>query len=335
MLTVKSPAKLILSGEHAVVHGYPALAMAINRYLEVNISFITSPRFLFNLKTLNIELQTDLEKLHKLKNKLYYRYSQYREGNLDIQYVLSRPEELSFFTFINFIDHLIHPLQQGIQLIIDSTITMDSGMGSSAANIMGITYALARLLKLELTKNEYFQLGLTAENLQHGSSSGIDICTVLNGGLLYFEKGRMKPRPIPTITFQLVQTGARQSTTAECVLHTRPFFAEKNLGPDFAAVTQALDLALQNNQVTAIQACIRENHQLLNQVGVVPTKVNNFIHDIEKLGAAAKICGAGSVRGDNAGIVLVIGDYDIAPIAKRYHYSIMSSEIDTSGVRQI
>jgi mevalonate kinase len=51
-LKAKSPAKLILSGEHAVVHGAPAIAMAVNRYAEITIAKHFSPAIFFNFLNL-------------------------------------------------------------------------------------------------------------------------------------------------------------------------------------------------------------------------------------------------------------------------------------------
>ena len=35
---VKVPSKLIISGEHAVVYGKPALIIAVNKFLEASVS---------------------------------------------------------------------------------------------------------------------------------------------------------------------------------------------------------------------------------------------------------------------------------------------------------
>ncbi len=78
---------------------------------------------------------------------------------------------------------------------------------------------------------------------------------------------------------------------------------------------------------------IRANHRLLQKIGVVPTKVANFIADIESSGGAAKICGAGAITGDNAGVVLLLADPGITEIAQRYGYELQTLEVDPYGTR--
>ena len=91
------------------------------------------------------------------------------------------------------------------------------------------------------------------------------------------------------------------------------------------------------NRIFALQKLIRENHQLLVEIGVVPTKAQNFIVDIEQLNAAAKTSGAGSVAGDNAGVVLVISDEIevIKNICARYNYELIPIQIETRGLRVV
>ena len=49
---------------------------------------------------------------------------------------------------------------------------------------------------------------------------------------------------------------------------------------------------------------IRENQRLLEQIGVVPQPAKRFVAAVEGLGGAAKISGAGAVRGTKGGVVL-------------------------------
>ncbi len=50
-LTVQAPAKLILSGEHAVLYAQPALAMAVNRYTTTTTTWLDSPHINFKFPT--------------------------------------------------------------------------------------------------------------------------------------------------------------------------------------------------------------------------------------------------------------------------------------------
>ncbi|WP_264769528.1 mevalonate kinase [Coxiella burnetii] len=330
-LKTRTPAKLILSGEHAVVYGHPALSVAINRYTEATVRWSLPLHFSFHFMGIDFRREVTLQALRNLKRKLKKQYHKYSLGHLSIREVLQKPFELSLFTFINVLDRLKNKLPTGIDIVTDSNIPVGCGMGSSAASVVSLIYALTQFLGMDLHLEDYLSLGVESENLQHGYSSGLDVHTVYHGGCLRYEKGQFEKRPIPDFPMQLIQTGCPQSSTGECISEAAPFFKNSKIGEDFSAVTNALDQALQNHNNDSIKGCIRENHRLLRSIGVVPDKINNFVIDVEKLGGAAKICGAGSVVGDNGGIVLVIADDLITDLAKQYGYSIIPIQTDSQG----
>ena len=63
-------------------------------------------------------------------------------------------------------------------------------------------------------------------------------------------------------------------------------------------------------------------------------RVQKFISLVEDTGGAAKICGAGATRGDNAGAVLVVGKNKEALeiICNRYHYDMSPVEPAGAGL---
>jgi len=318
----RSPAKLILSGEHAVVYGKPAIALAVDRYAESAILSALSSAIIFNCLNLKYAKSFTIQTLEIVKKQLQDKYHDFLTGRCGIREVLKKPFELLQYTVTHLIESLNISLSQGLEIQSSSNIPMGCGMGSSAALVMSTLHALLHFFKLEIDPARLLRLGREAENLQHGYSSGLDLHLTMSGGCLRFEEGKTFKREIPLMPLKIAHTGKPKSSTGQCVSAALPYFKNSKIADDFEAVTEAFDEALQQNNMKKIQECIRANHQLLVKIGVVPDKVQAFIAAIEKAGGAAKICGAGASSGERAGVVLVVSDHDLDYLADHYRYKI-------------
>ena len=337
MLKVRSPAKLILSGEHSVIYGQPALAMAVDYYTETIVNRHKRPIIKFKFLDLEYAKEHTLQALNKLRVKLYEDYCAFLSGNCSIREVLKKPFELLQYTVGHLIEKLNLQLPLGLEIQVNSNIPIGCGMGSSAAAIMSILHAVAYLFKLDIGPKKILTIGQDAENLQHGISSGLDIQLAAFGGSIKFQKNKKtKAREIPQVPLYVVNTGTPISSTGVCVATVAKHFkTNKNLAFEFGAVTNYLDQALAENNFNGIREAILENHRLLKRIGVVPNKVADFIDAIEREGGAAKTCGAGSIRGNNAGVVMILADHDFSHIAKRFGYDLRLVQADCYGTRVV
>lgn len=336
-MKIHAPGKLILSGEHAVVYGHPALTMAVNRYVVATAQPQVLPLVSFDLSDLAYTDGLTMTALNRLKNRVKEKYQRFVSGDFKIREVLQKPVELAQFAFSLFVEMLNVKLTHGIKIHIQSNIPMGCGMGSSAATILSIVHAIAHHFHLELSPEKYFQVGLRAENMQHGHSSGLDLRVSLHGGCLFVEKDKMQSREIPTLPMFLVNTGMPRASTGECVVKAASHFKTSQIGEDFAAITRQMDQALQANQFATVIETIKENHSLLIKLGVVPESVQKFIAEVEAMQSAAKICGAGSVRGEQAGVVLVMthDKEQLTQLCERYQYSILPIAGEPRGVHVV
>ena len=269
MSVASAPGKIILSGEHSVVYGAPALAFSVKQRLTVNFTPDPLPRLSWFAPDKAHEMA--LEKLSSLRHKLDAAFDGYLRGERSISEILSRPAELIFYTVdVARILGNLERIPRG-KFDIQSDIPVGAGMGSSAA-------LLAALLKL-FSKHEDLTTLIEqvrhCERLQHGRGSLIDAATVTLGGLVKVEHNHAsRLGELPGIFDQdwyWIFTGTPATSTGVCVERVRTQFEQSDIWSEFAAVTNRIEAA-QTNLVQLAQA-IQDNHRLLKRIGVVPARV--------------------------------------------------------------
>lgn len=321
-----APGKLILSGEHSVLYGAPALAIAVARYTEVWFTPMGPGN---SLKTVfaNLSEGADypLKLLSKLKTSLDNRFEQFSRGEISVQDVLTKPDDLAVYTLASLLQDTpthtsavpglgaVGPLPAPGELGSRSDLPIGAGMGSSAAIVAATTVLFEGLLNRPKTPQERLDRVRFCERLKHGKAGPIDAATVVLGGLVRVLNA---PDGVDQITlpdshdlitgkgWYWVLHGRPSCGTGECVSAVATSHGDDTaLWQDFAACTQSFESRLLANGDP--RAEITENQRLLERIGIVPDATKAFVKEVEAMGGAAKICGAGAVRGDNGGMILV------------------------------
>lgn len=328
-----APGKLILSGEHSVVYGAPALAMAIDRNAQTVLIPEAGQNISFSIQGLEAGESYTLRALQDFRDRVKSNYDQFLDGTLGIRDVLTKPVDLFKYGYILSLDALHHKIDEGICMKIRSNIPMGCGLGSSAATVLSELRAIGHYLRVEYKPQWYYDFSLEVEKMQHGHPSGVDSYISLNGGCALFQNGAAVSVPLPQMQMFLVETGTPCSTTGECVVQVGEQFGTSSIWSEFTDVTLGMEGGIATNDVQLVRALVRENHRLLCKIGVVPNRVQQFIAEVEKLGGAAKVCGAGSIRGDAGGVLLVLADQMPEPLCKKYGYAISPVRGDPLGTR--
>jgi len=330
-----SPGKLILSGEHSVVYGKPAVAMAIDRSVTATIQGSEDEKVSFELPDLGEQERFTVLALQDFKRRTLDNYRLFLKGKLGIREVLHKPIDLFKFGFITLLDGLHRSLDSGLIIKLKSNLPVGSGMGSSAASVLSELRALGHYLRVDFKPEWVYEFSMEAERLQHGHPSGVDSYISLYGGCAAFEKGKARSVPLPRMQMYLVETGVPEVSTGECVVQVKEQFENDPIWSDFEHVTLEVETAVRENNDGLMRLLLRENHRLLCRIGIVPQKVQRFVSEVEAVGGAAKICGAGSVRGEKGGVLLVLADVMPTALAKKYDYKISSVRGDPLGTRMV
>ena len=328
-----SPGKIILSGEHAVVHGCPAVAMAIDRSAQAFVTRTEGEGVSFELQDFGCNGSFTLRALRDLRQRISNNYHLFLDGKLGIREVVLKPVELMQYGFIMLMDGLHITLEHGLNVRMLSTIPMGCGMGSSAASVLSELRAIGHYFRVDFKPEWHYRYSLEAENMQHGKASGVDSYMSLHGGCVRFQDGAARTLPLLSGPLFLVHTGIPETSTGECVAEVGKRFTGSGIWEEFTSVTTDFEIALATNDFEGIKKAVRRNHALLVRIGVVPPRVSQFISDVENAGDAAKICGAGTVMGEQAGMVLVISNSPPVELSRAYGYEIVAVRGEPLGTR--
>ncbi len=328
-----APGKLILSGEHAVVHGRPALVMAVNRYANARIQPVAEDAIRVTFPNFIEDDVIAVADLGPLKKRLMEAYNRFLMRDINIQDVLGRPAELLYYAVIHLLDETGRNLEGGLHITLNTNLPIGCGMGSSAAIIAAVLGGGAELLGMHVDRNLLYQLTLDVEKLQHGHPSGVDPYIAVHGGFARFQRGHARSIVPPRKPMHLALTGTPESSTGACVARVAQAYpVDDPIWMRFERVTNAFERALRHEAWEDVREAVRANHRLLVRIGVVPPAVQSFIEEIEASGGAGKVCGAGAIAGDAAGVVLVVEGERTDAVRSRYDYDYFPVQPETKGL---
>ncbi|WP_151704168.1 mevalonate kinase [Nitrincola alkalilacustris] len=341
-----APGKIILSGEHSVVYGAPALAVAVRQHIRIDLL----PGAVAGISWRSPKgrlVSHDAASLQALVARLDQHHQQFLEGNRAVESIMSSPEQLLFYaiaqarrltTADSVLDSVLDSeLLTRSEMIVDSTLPLGAGMGSSAALVAAALVLFGQ--HLDMTHEQRIELAHAVrhcERLQHGRGSLIDAAAVCCGGRVRLKASVITPVDGPGLGdgWFWINTGSPVVSTGVCVEAVRTRFADDQpLWDQFAVTTEAL---IQADTDTQRAALVQENHRLLQHIGVVPSVVSAFVEQLEAHGGAGKISGAGSVRGEAGGLLLAwLPQGDPGELAMPQHWRWGKLEEETQGVSYI
>ncbi|MEM2882597.1 MAG: mevalonate kinase [Candidatus Bathyarchaeia archaeon] len=273
-----APAKAILVGEHFVVSGATAIAIAINLYAKASASL--APR-----GSISISAQG---------------FGMHGEGAGALR--ASGSEAGPFGPLISMTKAFLerYGIDQGVDIRLSSEIPLSAGLGSSAAIAVSILAALSSLFGIRLGREEMFDLAFVSERILHGSPSGIDHATSIYGGAIaYSPSGGFRRLSVDREISLVIGDTLRRRSTREQVLKVQDFLKRN---PEIAreaferirGISEGAIFCLEGGDMEGLGKLMNENQYLLSKVGASSEELDRLIEASLKAGAfGAKLTGAG------------------------------------------
>lgn len=273
-----APGKTILFGEHAVVYGKPAIAMAIDKRVQVKVKEGKSRNTTVNIRDLGIQGHIDLD-----KNQINSDSS--RIGILS--YILSSLKKVHH--------------DSSLDICIDVNIPIGGGLGSSAAIAVATIAAVSKFNHVDLKKSEIARLAHEVELEVQKSASPIDTTISTYGGLIYLKKDATGIIPLEihhAIPVVIGYTGYRGDTgklieDVKLRKERYPEIIEPLIDSIHVVTDEAKDSILADDK-KRMGDLMNTNHGILDALGVSTLELSIMVYTARNAGACgSKITGAG------------------------------------------
>ncbi|MBA2861301.1 mevalonate kinase [Methanococcus maripaludis] len=294
MNTIKTPSKIILFGEHAVVDGYPAISMALD--------LKTTGEIEENSDTISIDL-VDLNEIFEITPELI-KNLEISNFSPALKYVLCAAKSTIYYLseFKNLKE--IKPFK----LKIYSEIPLSCGLGSSASVVVTVIRSILSFYKIELENDEVINLAYSVEKEVQGRASVTDTATISLGGMIEIVNGEYRPMPndleefIKTCRFLVVNVEERTRKTAELVHEVSKHPEKEQIFEEIGKIISTVRWVSDKSELGKL---MNENHELLKKFGISTEKLDLVAKVGQKYGYGGKLTGAG---GGGSAIILLKED---------------------------
>lgn len=274
-----APGKIILFGEHTVVYKKPAIAVAIDR--GVNVELI--PRNDDNI-TVKLDLIDYYKKSQLVNKKLNYKIDSQKKMITDYIY-----EVINLFEF-----------EKGFDLTVDIKMYLGAGLGSSAAVTVSTLKAVSLYVNKQIDKKTIAKTAREIEIKIQGAASPIDTSMSTYGGIIFIDENSKLNRIDFNMKLPLIVSNCEISGNTGKLVESVRLKYEKYptiVGNIFKAMEQiAIDakVALEKGNSELIGDLMNINQGLLDAIGVNTTELSDMVYKAREYGAkGSKLTGSG------------------------------------------
>ncbi|MGQ9550864.1 MAG: mevalonate kinase [Candidatus Bathycorpusculaceae bacterium] len=267
--------KVILFGEHFVVHGVPGIVSAIDSTVDAEVKN-TGDR-------ITIKDEREGAEGYTRKKRIQQRES--------IERILKTMG--------------IDPQKASLEIRLGGNLPAFSGIGASAASSVAIARAIAEEFGMKFSDEKINEVAYEAEKAYAGTPSGIDNTAATYGGLIWFKRNLSGgPNTIEKLTIKepveiIIGDTGIVADTKEMVSKVA---ARKKGNPEKynPLFEEAEDLAfkarkaLEEFDLRRVGTLMNENHRLLQEIDVSCEKLDYLVNLAREKGAfGAKLTGGG------------------------------------------
>ena len=279
----ESHAKIILGGEHSVVHEKPAIVLPVPLIVKASTSL--------------------LEKSENIEKNIITIYSRIYQGTST-----NPPKQLKgYFHMVRLIQKQLGIVkhQRGIHIDVESDIPIGTGLGSSAAVANAIARSVYDFYNHVINEKELYTIVELAETYAHGNPSGLDMLGTSLSQPIQFLKSSSYTKckvenlwPKKPLTFLIFLSG-KSIETKEVVEKVGMFFKDfpekkEPLLHSFEEIVESMKLYFQEGDGDGLGESMNQNHVLLQQLGVSSNMLDKLVKVALKNGAlGAKLTGKG------------------------------------------